>query len=69
MTWFFLVLAVIMALFAFTGLATGVAGVANVLFWIFAVLFLVTLFARMFRRGPTGHQRQDVGHDVPRGPR
>jgi uncharacterized membrane protein YtjA (UPF0391 family) len=46
---FFLV-AVVAALFGFTGIAMGAAAVGKVLFFIFLVLFLVSLVAHVSRR-------------------
>jgi len=39
----FLVIALIAALFGFTGIAVGAAAIAKILFYIFIVLFLVSL--------------------------
>lgn len=39
----FLVIALIAALFGFTGIAKGAAEIAKILFYIFLVVFLVTL--------------------------
>jgi uncharacterized membrane protein YtjA (UPF0391 family) len=62
MTWVFLILAVIMGFFAFTGITSGFAGVATLLFWIFALVFLVTLFGRRLRRDPREHRGSDAVH-------
>ena len=48
---FFLV-AVTAAVFGFTGVALAAAGIAKLLFFIFLVLFVVSLVAGLFRRGP-----------------
>ncbi|HEY5309425.1 MAG TPA: DUF1328 domain-containing protein [Casimicrobiaceae bacterium] len=47
----FFVIALIAALFGFGGIAVGAAEIAKVLFFIFLVLFVVSLVAGMFRRG------------------
>jgi len=47
----FLVVALIAAAFGFTGLAGASAGMAQILFWIFLCVFLVSLF---FSRRPRG---------------
>jgi uncharacterized membrane protein YtjA (UPF0391 family) len=39
----FFVIAIVAALFGFTGIATGAASIAKVLFFIFIVLFLLTI--------------------------
>ena len=49
----FFIIALIAALFGFGGIAAGAAEIAKVLFFIFAVLFLVSLIVGLFRRsGP-----------------
>jgi uncharacterized membrane protein YtjA (UPF0391 family) len=49
----FLVIALIAALFGFGGIAGGAATIAQVLFFIFLVLFVVSLIANAVRgRGP-----------------
>ena len=48
----FFVIALIAAVFGFTGIAVGAAEIAKVLFFIFLVLFVVTLVAGALRRGP-----------------
>ena len=40
------------ALFGFGGIAAGAAEIAKILFFIFLVLFVVSLVAGTFRRGP-----------------
>ena len=47
----FFVIALIAALFGFGGIAVGAAEIAKVLFFIFLVLFVVSLVSGMFRRG------------------
>ena len=46
----FLVIALIAALFGFGGIAAGAVGIAKVLFFVFVVLFLVSLIAGLVRR-------------------
>ena len=46
---FFLV-ALVAAVFGFTGIAAAAAGVAKVLFFFFVVLFLLTLLGHVARR-------------------
>jgi uncharacterized membrane protein YtjA (UPF0391 family) len=47
----FFVVALIAAVFGFTGIAVAAAGIAKLLFVIFLVLFLVSLFAHLNRTG------------------
>jgi len=47
----FFVVALIAAAFGFLGIASAAVGVAKLLFYIFLVLFLVSLIAGMTRRG------------------
>lgn len=47
----FFVVALIAAVFGFTGIAAGAAEIAKILFFIFLVLFIVSLVAGLFRRG------------------
>jgi uncharacterized membrane protein YtjA (UPF0391 family) len=46
----FLVIAILAAIFGFTGIAVGAAAIAKILFYIFIVLFLLSLIAGGFRR-------------------
>jgi uncharacterized membrane protein YtjA (UPF0391 family) len=46
----FFVVALVAALFGFTGISLAAAGVAKILFFIFLVLFLVSLIAHAARR-------------------
>lgn len=46
----FFILALVAALFGFTTIAAGAAGIAKILFFVFLVVFIVTLLARFFRR-------------------
>jgi len=48
----FLVIALLAALFGFTGLALATAGVAQVIFWVFLALFVVAVVVRLIRGGP-----------------
>lgn len=46
---FFLVFALIAALFGFTGLAAGAAAMAKIVFYIFLVLFIFSVIGWIFR--------------------
>jgi len=46
----FFIVALIAAVFGFTGIALAAAGIAKILFFIFLVLFLVSLVGHLFRR-------------------
>ncbi|MXN75332.1 DUF1328 domain-containing protein [Burkholderia sp. 4701] len=46
----FFIIAIIAALFGFGGIAVGAAEIAKVLFYIFVVIFLVTLLLGVVRR-------------------
>jgi uncharacterized membrane protein YtjA (UPF0391 family) len=46
----FMVIAVIAALFGFSGIAAGMAGMAKILFWIFIALLVVSLVMGWGRR-------------------
>ena len=48
----FFIVALIAALFGFTGIAVGAAEIAKILFFIFLILFVVSLVAGLIRRGP-----------------
>ena len=48
----FLIVAIIAAVFGFGGIAVASAGIAKILFFVFLVLFIVSLLAGGFRRGP-----------------
>jgi len=48
----FFVVALIAALFGFGGIAAGATEIAKVLFFIFVVLFVISLVAGLVRRGP-----------------
>jgi uncharacterized membrane protein YtjA (UPF0391 family) len=45
----FLVISLIAALFGFTGLAVATAGIAKIIFFIFLVLFAVSLIYHLMR--------------------
>jgi uncharacterized membrane protein YtjA (UPF0391 family) len=47
----FFVVAIIAAVFGFGGIASASAGIAQILFFIFLVLFVVSLIMGMARRG------------------
>jgi uncharacterized membrane protein YtjA (UPF0391 family) len=47
----FFVVAIIAAIFGFGGIATASAGIAQVLFFLFLVLFVVSLIMGLARRG------------------
>jgi uncharacterized membrane protein YtjA (UPF0391 family) len=46
----FFIVALVAALFGFTGISLAAAGVAKILFFVFLVLFLVSLIAHAARR-------------------
>jgi uncharacterized membrane protein YtjA (UPF0391 family) len=46
----FLVVALLAAVFGFTGIAVASAGIAKILFYLFVVLFVVSLIAGLARR-------------------
>jgi uncharacterized membrane protein YtjA (UPF0391 family) len=48
----FLVIALIAAVFVFGGIAVGAAEIAKILFFVFLVLFIVSLLFGGLRRGP-----------------
>jgi uncharacterized membrane protein YtjA (UPF0391 family) len=45
----FFIVAIIAAIFGFTGIAAGAAEIAKILFFIFLVIFLATLLIGVFR--------------------
>ncbi|MEZ5958885.1 MAG: DUF1328 domain-containing protein [Hyphomonadaceae bacterium] len=47
----FFVVAIISAVFGFGGIASASAGIAQILFFLFLVLFVVSLIMGMARRG------------------
>jgi uncharacterized membrane protein YtjA (UPF0391 family) len=46
----FFLIAIVAAVFGFGGIATASAGIAKILFFLFVVIFLVTLIMSMARR-------------------
>ena len=46
----FLIVALVAALFGFTGIYVAAAGIAKILFFVFLVLFIVSLFTGGVRR-------------------
>jgi uncharacterized membrane protein YtjA (UPF0391 family) len=46
----FFIFALIAALLGFTGMAIAAAGIAKILFYLFLILFLVTLVGHLLRR-------------------
>jgi uncharacterized membrane protein YtjA (UPF0391 family) len=46
----FFVVALIAAVLGFTGIAVAAAGIAKILFYLFLILFLVTLLGHLLRR-------------------
>ena len=46
----FLVIALIAALFGFTGIAASAVGIAKILFFVFVLLFVVSLIVGLVRR-------------------
>ena len=49
----FLLVAVIAAVFGFTGVALAAAGIAKLLFFVFLVLFVITFATHLTGRGST----------------
>ncbi len=47
----FLAIALLAALFGFGGIASTSAGIAQILFFIFIVMFVVSIVASLMRRG------------------
>jgi uncharacterized membrane protein YtjA (UPF0391 family) len=48
----FFVIAIVAALFGFGGIAAGATEIAKILFFVFLVLFIVSLVAGLIKRGP-----------------
>lgn len=46
----FFIIAIMQAIFGFTGIAVGAAEIAKILFVVFVVLFLIALIAGLLRR-------------------
>jgi uncharacterized membrane protein YtjA (UPF0391 family) len=49
----FLVIALIAALFGFGGIAASAAGIAQILFWVFLAIALVTFVMSIVRKSPS----------------
>ena len=49
----FFIIALVAAVFGFTGISLAAAGIAKILFFLFLVLFLVSLVMGLGRRGAT----------------
>jgi uncharacterized membrane protein YtjA (UPF0391 family) len=47
----FFVIALIAAIFGFGGIAAGASSIAQVLFFVFVVLFIISLVVSLIRRG------------------
>lgn len=48
----FFIIAIVAALFGFGGIAAGATEIAKILFFVFLVLFVVSLLAGLIRRRP-----------------
>ena len=48
----FFIVALIAALFGFGGIAAGAVEIAKFLFYVFVVLFVISLLVGLIRRGP-----------------
>ena len=48
----FFVIAIIAAMFGFGGISDGATSIAKILFFLFLVLFVLSLVMGIFRRGP-----------------
>ena len=48
----FFIVALIAALLGFSGIAVAAAGIAKILFYLFLILFIVTLLGHLLRRTP-----------------
>ncbi len=51
----FFIIAMVAALFGFGGIAAGAATIAQVLFWVFLAVFLVSLVVGLVGRGRKPH--------------
>ncbi len=49
----FFLIAIVAAIFGFGGIAAGAVSIAKVLFFVFIVLFLISLIVGLARRGST----------------
>lgn len=45
----FFVLAIVAAIFGFGGIAAGAASIAQILFWLFVIMFVLSLIAGLLR--------------------
>jgi len=50
----FFIIALVAAIFGFGGIASGAMDIAKVIFFIFLVLFAISVLMRLFRRGGSG---------------
>ena len=50
----FFIIAIVAAIFGFGGIAAGAVSIAKILFFIFLILFVVSLLLGLFRRGGYG---------------
>lgn len=48
----FFIIAIIAAMFGFGGISDGATSIAKILFFLFLVLFVLSLVMGIFRRGP-----------------
>jgi uncharacterized membrane protein YtjA (UPF0391 family) len=48
----FLIVALVAAIFGFTGVYAAASGIAQILFFVFLVLFIISLFTGAFTRRP-----------------
>ena len=46
----FFIVAILAAIFGFAGIATATAGIAKILFFVFAILFLASVLGHLQRR-------------------
>jgi uncharacterized membrane protein YtjA (UPF0391 family) len=46
----FFIVAIVAAVFGFGGIATGAANIAQFLFWLFVILFIVSLVVGLVKR-------------------
>ena len=46
----FIIIAIVAGIFVFGGISEGAEGIAKILFFIFIVLFLLSLVGRLFRK-------------------
>lgn len=48
----FFVIALVAALFGFTGISAGATEIAKILFFVFLAVFVISLIVGLMRRGP-----------------